>query len=90
MLKFWWKHSSFRYYALNLRYNISFWLNAKKIYSNIEFTKESSSFRNKLYQKETRKRFIGYQYKNKIYLDNPGMSIPDRDVWESWKKKNLI
>lgn len=89
MLKKWWKYSSLRFYVLNTLHNYDFWLNSKKVYTTIEFTK-SNSFRNIDYKKETRKRFLGYEYKGKIYLDNPGIIISDRDLWEHWKKKNLI
>jgi hypothetical protein len=36
------------------------------------------------------KRFIGYVYNNKIYLDNPGLENIDRDTWKAWKKKGLL
>ena len=89
MLKKWWKYSSLRFYFLTSKHNYGFWLNAKKIYTIIEFPKETS-FRNQVYEKITRKRFLGYQYKGKIHLDNPGLSIKERDIWEHWKKNKLI
>lgn len=89
MLKEWWKYSSLRFYILNALHNYRFWLNSKKVYTTIEFTK-SNSFRNTNYMKEKRKRFLGYQYKGKIYLDNPGLTINDRVLWEHWRKKKLI
>jgi hypothetical protein len=89
MLKKWWKYSSLRFYVLNAIHNYDFWLNSKKVYTKIEFPK-SNSFRNNKYIKEERKRFLGYEYKGKIYLDNPGLIINDRDLWERWKKKKLI
>jgi len=89
MLKKWWKYSSLRFYVLNTLHNYDFWLNSKKVYTKIEFTK-SNSFRNSEYKKETRKRFLGYEYKGKIYLDNPGLTISDRELWEHWRKKKLI
>ena len=89
MLKKWWKYSSLRFYVLNTLHNYDFWLNSKKVYTTIEFTK-SNSFRNTDYKQEKRKRFLGYEYKGKIYLDNPGIIISDRVLWEHWKKKKLI
>ena len=88
-MKKWWKYSSLRFYVLNTLHNYDFWLNSKKVFTTIEFPKPTS-FRNQVYQKETRKRFVGYNYKGKIYLDNRGLSINERDVWESWKSKKLI
>ena len=38
----------------------------------------------------TKRRFNGYVYKNHVFLDNPGIQNIERDVWEEWKKKNLI
>ena len=90
MLKKWWKYSSLRFFILNAKHNYDFWLNSKKIFREIEFIKFNSSFRNNSFSKEKRKRFVGYEYKGKIYLDNPGLIIKDRDLWEVWKKKKLI
>ena len=38
----------------------------------------------------SKRRFVGYLYKNGIYIDNPGLQIKDRKTWEAWKKKKLI
>lgn len=38
----------------------------------------------------TKKRFVGYMYKNQIFLDNPGIQGLEYDVWEAWRKKGLI
>ena len=89
MFKKWWKYSKLRYYVLNAKDNYDFWLRSKKIFKTIEY-KEIASFRNLDFKKVRKKRFVGYQYKGKIYLDNPGIIISDRDVWKSWKKKNLF
>lgn len=91
MIKKWWKYSTLRFYVLNAVHNYGFWLNSKKTFETIEYLKPASmSFRNKKYDKIIKKRFVGYYYKNKLYLDNPGLSITDRDVWEEWKKRKLI
>lgn len=89
MIKKWWKYSSLRFYILNALHNYNFWLKSQKIFTTIDFPK-ATSFRNQKYEKQVRKRFLGYQYKGKIYLDNPGLIIPERDVWECWKNKKLI
>jgi hypothetical protein len=39
---------------------------------------------------KTKRRFIGYKYKGQIYMDNPGVKIQDKDVWNHWRKKGLI
>ena len=90
-MKEWWKYSSLRFYILNAIHNYDFWLNSKKVFEKIEYLKPASmSFRNNKYDKITKKRFLGYKYKGKVYLDNPGLSITDRQVWEKWKKNGLI
>lgn len=38
----------------------------------------------------TKRRFVGYMYKNQIFLDNPGIQGIEYDVWEVWRKKGLI
>lgn len=84
-----WYFSKFRFYIKNAIWNYDFWLNSKKIFEVIEYKlKDNSGF----YTGETKKikKFKGFQYKNKIYLDNPGLPIDDRELWISWKKKGLI
>ncbi len=91
MLKKWWKYSTVRFYVLNTIHNYDFWLNSQKIFETKEYLKPATmSFRNNKYDKIVKKRFVGYKYKNKIYLDNPGLSIVERDVWEEWKTRGLI
>jgi hypothetical protein len=34
-----------------------------------------------------KKRFLGYEYKNKIYQDNPGMPIKTESDWKFIKKQ---
>lgn len=88
-IKKWWRYSSLRFYIMNALWNYKFWLNCTKEYTTIEYYTFHSA-RNENPDKVTRKRFIGYKYKGKIYSDNPGIIIKDRDVWEAWNKRGLI
>lgn len=84
-----WYFSKIRFYLKNLIWNYSFWLKSRKIFNETEYQiKDAKGF----LTGETKKikKFIGFQYKNKIYLDNPGFPINDRELWEVWKKKGLI
>jgi len=89
-IKIWWKYSSFRFYCLNAKHNYDFWLNSRRVFTTIEYLKFASHLRSSSFKKQKKKRFVGYEYKGKIYLDNPGISIKERDVWEKWKEKGLI
>ena len=77
-----WYYSDIRFYFLNLIWNYKFWLFSKKVYDNKTFTVNN--------EEKKLKKFAGYLYKNKIYLDNPGFPIRDRDLWKVWKKKGFI
>ena len=92
-----WKRSKLRFYILNTIWNYSFWLFAKKIFKNVTYEIEYGEYemddyfklkRNK--KRVAKRRFVGYFYKNNIYLDNPGFKINDRMDWEVWKKRGLI
>jgi len=92
-----WKHSYLRFYILNTLWNYNFWLNCQKLYKPIVYYEEVGEYTQDEFGKMVRqktikkaKRFVGYMYKNILYLDNPGMPIKDRDTWSAWKKKNLI
>lgn len=91
-----WKTSRFRFYFLNFKWNISFWLNAKRVYKVNTYKKVKDyyyDFTNKMhpvYETISKKRFAGYIYKGVIYLDNPGMPIKERYIWKAWKDKGLI
>lgn len=87
-IKTWWKYSSLRFYWLNTKFNYDFWLKSNKEYKWISFSK-GNPFRND-YRRVEKQRFVGYRYKGSLFWDNPGLLIPDRDVWEKWKKKGLI
>jgi len=91
------RHSKLNFYLQNFLFNVSFWLRCRKLYKTIGYRKRTGNFDidevGRMHYKYTtvkKKRFVGYVYKNDIYLDNPGMQIKDREQWESWRKKNLI
>jgi hypothetical protein len=97
----WWKHSRLRFYLLNASWNYKFWLFAEKIFKNHSYDVEEKDLslddvdiigkivpkKNKVFKR----RFVGYMYKGRMYLDNPGLKhTVDKDTWEAWKKKGLI
>ena len=91
------RHSKVNFYYQNLIWNISFWIGCRKIYKIIYYKKKTDNFQvdtvgkmHYTYETIKKKRFSGYMYKNNIYLDNPGIQIKDRELWNSWRKKNLI
>jgi hypothetical protein len=86
-----------RFYILNASWNYKFWIFSKKIYKVVNYDIEDGEYgmgddfkikKNK--KKISKKRFVGYFYKNNIYLDNPGLKIDDRETWESWKRRGMI
>ncbi len=84
-----WYYSSIRFYVKNFIWNYNFWLKSKKILEEIEYkVKDQNGF----YTGESRKikKFKGFMVKDKIYLDNPGFPIDDRNLWIVWKNKGLI
>ena len=92
-----WKHSRLRFYILNFFWNIKFWFTAKKLFKTSNYYIEVENYEMDDYLKivspktnVVKKRFIGYMFENKLYLDNPGFKIDDRETWKSWKKKGLI
>jgi len=97
MFKNFWKHSRLRFYILNTIWNYKFWLFAKKMYKedyySVEINEYDMDYTFKLIPKKkkiTRKRFVGYLYKNNIYIDNPGIQGVDQETWNAWKKKKLF
>ena len=97
MLKNFWKYSKLRFYILNTIWNYSFWIFAKKIYKDeyhivdsneydMDYTFKLIAKKKKIYKK----KFIGYLYKNNIYVDNPGIQGIDQETWNVWKKKKLF
>lgn len=97
ILKRYWKYSRWRFYILNFRWNLKFWLFSKKVYKNVSYYTNANNFtsdfsytvieKKKL---ESKQRFAGLMFQNNIYWDNPGMPILEPDVWKAWKKKGLI
>ena len=97
MFKNLWKYSRLRFYILNTLWNYKFWLFAKKIYKedyhvvnineyDMDYTFKLIAKKKKIY----RKRFIGYMYKDAIYIDNPGIQGIDQDTWKAWRRKKLV
>ena len=101
-IKTWWKFSSLRFYIINAQWNYKFWICCTKEYQEIQYYHYDSprmdpNFRffdadaNQLDSiLKTKKRFVGYKFKGKIYMDNPGVEIQDKEVWNHWRKKGLI
>jgi len=92
-----WKHSKLRFYILNALWNYRFWLFAEKMYKTITYTVVDEGYDvdiiGKMIPKKKqviKKRFVGYFYKNGIYLDNPGLQGIDDETRKVWKKKGLI
>ncbi len=79
---------SILFYCYNGVWNFSFWFFAKRIYSSYEV--DVKNFGNQTIGKRPIKKFIGYEYKGKIYNDNPGFPIKERKQWEKWRKYKLI
>lgn len=96
-----WRHSRLRFYILNALWNYRFWLFAEKMYKEhrYEVTDKSLNLENvdvtgKIkYNKKViiKKRFAGYMYDGRLYLDNPGLRHTiDDETWQVWKKKGLV
>lgn len=97
MFKNLWKYSRLRFYILNTKWNYGFWLFAQKIYKEnhfvVDINEYDMDYTFKLIPKKKKihnRRFIGYMYKNNLYLDNPGIQGIDFDTLKVWKKKKLI
>lgn len=82
-----WKFSKIRFYVKNLICNINFFLFSKKMYKDIDFVEGEMIFRPNNVRK---KRFVGYKYKDRIYLDNPGFEDIEPEVWSHWKEKKYF
>jgi len=95
-----WRTSKLRFYILNALWNYKFWLFSEKLFREHTyevdegFDLDSVDITGKMLSKKrkvSRRRFIGYMYKNKLYLDNPGLKETiDKETWEAWKSKGLI
>lgn len=87
-IKTYWKYSSIRFYIKNAIWNYNFWFNSRKKFKEVSYIKRTM-LGNGL-TKVIKKKFEGYEFKGKIFTDNPGMPIEDRNEWEAWKNKGLI
>lgn len=87
-LKTWWKYSAFRFYIKNALWNYKFWIYSRPEYTNISYLKKN--FFNVGQERINKRRFLGYKYKGKIYLDNPGLQNIEPEVWNVWKIKKLV
>jgi len=95
-----WKCSRLRFYLLNLIWNYRFWLHAEKIYKDHiyeveeDLNLEDVDITGKIISKKKKvksRRFVGYMYKNKLYLDNPGVrEFVDKDTWKCWLKRGYV
>lgn len=83
-----WKSSKVRFYLLNAKWNYSFWLFCKRKYAYVSYIKINPIKQNR--EKVIKKRFLGYEYKGKLYEDNPGMPMKSNSDWKIWRKKGLI
>jgi hypothetical protein len=95
-MKFW-KHSKLRFYIKNAIWNYKFWFFAKKIYKDFHYETDDQGFNVdtvlKMHTKKKKmkkRRFAGYFYEGRLYLDNPGLQNIDHETWEAWRKKGLI
>jgi hypothetical protein len=86
-IKNFWKFSKFRFYIKNIICNVEFFFFSKKMYRFVDYTEGEMIFRPK---KVRKKRFVGYKYKNRIYLDNPGFEDLEPEVWHYWKEKKYF
>jgi len=82
------KKTKIGFYITNLIFNYKFWILCKKKFIYIEYSKKN--FFGDVVERIKKRRFVGYSYKDKTYLDNPGILNIDADTWISWKKKNLF
>ena len=92
-----WKYSRLRFYILNAKWNVNFYLHCKRIYKTINYQVNINDYTVDIYQNMqikrqnvTKQRFAGYMFNNALYLDNPGIKISDRKTWQKWKNKKLI
>lgn len=88
------------FYFLNLRWNLKFWLLSEKVYKDFSYLVNDGIDENSIYdvgvkikfkkKTITSKRFIGFLYEGRIYLDNPGIQNVKKEIKDSWIKKRLL
>jgi hypothetical protein len=81
MIKFFKK---IRFYLRNAIWNYWFWLNCKRKFVEYSFIKKNPI--NNKREKIVKRRFVGYEYKGKTYIDNPGIPLKNKDEWDIIKK----
>lgn len=95
-LKEWWKFSKLRFWYENIIWNLKFWFLCKPTYKEITIPIETNEYVDKLYTMKPKikyikkRRFEGYLYKGKIFLDNPGVQEIEEEVFEYWISQNWI
>jgi hypothetical protein len=72
-------------YIKNAIWNYKFWFFCKRKYVEYSYIKKNPI--NGKREKMVKKRFLGYEYKGKIYQDNPGMPIKKESDWNFIKKQ---
>lgn len=82
-----WRFSKWRFYYKNLTWNVQFYLFSKKRFKDIEYTKGNDIFKP---EKINKHRFVGYEFKGRIYLDNPGFNDVESEVLKYWKGKGYF
>ncbi len=73
-----------KFYIKNAIWNYWFWLNCKRKFVEYSFIKKNPI--NGKREKVVKRRFLGYEYKGKIYIDNPGIPIKNNNEWRIIKK----
>ena len=98
-----WKNSILRFYWLNARWNIGYWMNAKPCYEECRYTYKDDeldldknldnlNIQMQFDQKAAvYKKFKGYVFRGGIHLDNPGAQYAvDSETRAHWLKKGWI
>jgi hypothetical protein len=73
------------FYFQNIIWNYLFWLNCRRKYVEYTFFKINDISGERV--KVVKKRFMGFEYKGKVYQDNPGMPIKSKNNWKIYKKR---
>ncbi len=73
-----------KYYIKNAIWNYKFWLFCKRKYVDYSYIVKNPI--NGKTEKKIKRRFQGYEYKGKVYQDNPGFPLKNKDEWRYIKK----
>lgn len=96
MFKKRWKYSKLRFYVLNTKWNIKFWLLAKPLEKDFQYMSEENYDADESFHLKPKrvpkssKRFSGWLFEGNVYLDNPGIQKLPNDVWQKWHKKGWL